>query len=544
MVLVVLGCGAITGVVLADDTLRVIAATGEPIPGWDAGWVFGDVIDFAYGVEFHGRDHLSFQAGASNAALGANFNGLWEYNQGTYALLAYSDMPFPDGSALEFNFGSSVGAPGMFAVGSYIGPDATVWSNRSGVLERVMGVGDSIAELGGDIVRTSGVGLGGLSESGTMVLGARMSDLGAPPNQNYWAIFSDLSGTMTPILTQHDAVPGLPGGVFSNTSSITGNVARNGIQFLTPGVVTDIDEDDPALIAYDGHTLQTIAAPGMPVQGDIPGLEFWRPFVGIDGDWNWPAYSDVGHAAFMAYLKVPGVDPENDPIAQQLLGVSVWRWHEGELELVLRGGQTPTGYSEPILFATEGVAINNLGQIAFGGLFAEADDFSGAFDSALWSDRSGTLEILLRRNDVTLTSVGNVKFDGFWNDGPIAINDLGQIAFTASFSLVDTAGGGQGYFVLNPDGTVELLATTRQSIDLPSGGTVEIPGLSYLGAPIPFNEQGQAVLFGTNYLGKSALLVSDAALVPEPSSLVLAALGGLGMLAMIGQRRRTARTTR
>jgi len=544
--LVILTCWVSTDFARANDALRVIAAMGESIPGLDAGWVFDDLISSAYSVEFHGRDHLSFVARATNSELGASLDGLWEYNQGTYTLLAYSGMPLPDGSALEpIYFATTPEAPGTFAVNSFDGQVRSIWTNRTGVLERVAGGGDSIGASGGDVIRSVGLGREALSNDGHLQFEASVLASGAPVDQSYWAYFSDLSGTMTPILTQHDAVPGMPGAVFSDAGPQNGSASRDGVGFITPAVVSEIVDYDPALIAYDGQTLQLIAAPGLPVEGDIPGLEFLRPLQDIFRD-NLvvPSYSNAGHAAFIAYVKVPGVDLDNDPIESLVLGTSVWRWHDGELELVLRSGQTPDGFFDPIAFAPGDVAINNLGQVAFDGGVAGLDDFWGTYESALWSDRSGSLEIVLRKNDIALTSIGNVKFEDFWGDESLAINDQGQIVFMAGFSHVDTGESGQGFFVLNLDGTVDVLARAGQNVALPAGGSVEIPGLGYYGAAIatiPFNEQGQAVLFGKNFFtGKSALLLSDAALVPEPSSLVLAALGALGTLAILAQRRRTA----
>ncbi len=164
-----------------------------------------------------------------------------------------------------------------------------------------------------------------------------------------------------------------------------------------------------------------------------------------------------------------------------------------------------TDTSGPIAGIVNGaIEINNAGTVAF-----EAQLASGGY--AIYRGDAQSLEMVADTSGV---------FVGFM-DQPI-VNNQGQVAF---FAYVNDGGAG---IYTGPDPVADKIVATGDVID---GETLTY--IYYLGAG--FADNGWVAFVGETQSGKEIVYVGHP--VPEPSTLILIAVGVLGLVACVRQRR-------
>jgi hypothetical protein len=174
-----------------------------------------------------------------------------------------------------------------------------------------------------------------------------------------------------------------------------------------------------------------------------------------------PRLNDAGQLAFSAYLTGPGVSSSN------LMGL--WSGAPGSLALVARTGEHAPGTQGGVVFfgfygdlyykQRSPMILNAAGQTAFSA-FLEGSGISPSNDRGIWAtDHSGVLQLIAREGDplevapgdfrtvsslVFLTDAISTYSTGNSDGRPSAFNNLGQLAFRASFT-----DGSSGIFVSN-----------------------------------------------------------------------------------------------
>ena len=117
---------------------------------------------------------------------------------------------------------------------------------------------------------------------------------------------------------------------------------RAGISILTVSVSLSVFVASSH--AGDGPMVQfrKVAETGMAAPGAEPGVVFGALTTGIGHTLMVPKLDEAGRVAFMAMLSGPGIDVTNFQ--------GMWAEHEGELQLVARGGLPAPDTEEGVLF--------------------------------------------------------------------------------------------------------------------------------------------------------------------------------------------------
>jgi hypothetical protein len=190
-----------------------------------------------------------------------------------------------------------------------------------------------------------------------------------------------------------------------------------------------------------------------------------------------PVLSDLGQVAFAASLVGVG-DSSPD---------GVWRGSPGNVRLVTREGNHAPGTSGGVnflWFSDDSLEVNGYGQIAFrAGLTGSG--VTGTNNEGIWSEGSGSLNLVARRGDDAPGTAVGIKFGSF--DNPL-LNAAGHIAFASRLSGAGVTSANDRGIWIERAGILELVAQEdNQAPGAPSG--VKFSGLSQTN--LVFNAAGQ-----------------------------------------------------
>jgi hypothetical protein len=261
-----------------------------------------------------------------------------------------------------------------------------------------------------------------------------------------------------------DFYPDLPMLNDAGQTAFYANIAGNGVN----------NTNDWGVWSESSGSLALVARSGSPAPGTPEGVNF-DSLIGQTG------FNDAGQTAVFAYVTGSGVDPSNDN--------GIWSEGSGSLKLVARSGSPAPGTSSGVNFQDfvfPPVDINNAGQIAFqAALIGNGVDQTN--DDGIWSDRSGTLELVARRGSPAPGTASGVDFDAFSLSSWPVLNDAGQIAFRCHLTGIGVnATNNLGIWVERTD-ALELVARTGS----PAPGTPSGVRFSDLSLPT-LNGEGQA----------------------------------------------------
>jgi hypothetical protein len=403
-----------------------------------------------------------------------------------------------------------------------------------------------------------------LFESGDFLF--RGSVIGA--NSGFW---SSVSGSLTPLAVSGSQAPGMPAGdlfriVDTNISAnASGQVAFRGFPNTAAQGIWSQKSGSLSVVALSNQQ-----APGTP-NGFV--------FLGFGS----PAIDDQSHIAVLGTLQ--GTAPAASDRG-------IWREDGSGLHLVALKGDQPSGAGTGVRYLTfSDPLLNGQGQLAFAGTLSGAG-VTLANDRGIWSDRSGSMQLLWRTGDqaagvapgISYSSFDSIRLNGngqmaflgglagsgvtsstdhaIWGEnnggalrvvaregdpapglaagfafgsfGFISMNDVGQVVLDADLSGpgLDLSNN-HGIWATDRNGVLRLLARYGDMFEVAPGDSRRIQWLRYTGLSI----SGQ-ILFSAHFTdGTSGIFVSDAFAVPEPAAsglLVSAALGALSM-----RRRRT-----
>ncbi len=297
-------------------------------------------------------------------AITPGFNrGLWYEEAGTLSLVAYEGMDAP-GTDGQFTFLDTLTLNGAGQIGF------------GGSL--IPGVGDVTAFNNSGVWTYGAGGLGLVARKGNVAPGASGAYFGS---LNVPLFFNDVGQLAF-------------AGDMTSGEVIETHAIGRGICYGTQGSLT--------LVAGSG-----LAAPGASVD------EYFGDAFDIGG------LNDNGVITFKANLDGPNVTVENES--------GIWSGFAGSLNLVAREGDTAPGAGGGCYdFLSARPRINNAGHIAFGGsLVAGTGDVTADNNAGIWSDRSGSLQLIARKGDL-VPGLSGEEFDTF---GRILINGSDEICF-------------------------------------------------------------------------------------------------------------------
>jgi len=439
--------------------LRMVALTGQQAPGTSSGVTysgFGAYYDSLAGVFFRGpvlndAGNAAFRANVTGIGVGSTNNqGVWSEGSGSLSLVARagSQAPgAPSGGKFRIDpafelFSPVLNSAGQTAFyGGLTDGNVGLWSEGSGGL---------------NLVARSGVQAPGAPAGVNLSFAAGFS-----PFHLDWPKLNDAGQTaFVGTLTGAGVTSTNNWGVWSNGSGSLELVARAGDQ-----------------------------APGTP-SGVIYGVSTFSFTPTLVGGLN-----DAGQITFWANLAGSGV------VGNQNFGI--WSGASGSPMLLTRSGDhapgTPTGvnFFYPLGF----FGSNNAGQIAFGGRLT-GSGVNSSNDLGLWSNRTGSIQLVARRGSQAAGTPSGVNFDFGVLSFPV-LNDAGQLAFSSYLTGSGVNSTNDLGIWSDSSGSVALVARTGSQ----APGTAN--GVNFFDLTTPaLNSAGQTA-FRANLIGNGVNFTND-----------------------------------
>jgi hypothetical protein len=269
--------------------------------------------------------------------------------------------------------------------------------------------------------------------------------------------------------------------------------------------------NDAAVWQGNPGSLRLVTREGNQAPGTPAGVNFKQM--------NTPVLNGAGQTAFSAFLTGSGVDLSND--------YGIWSEGGGSLALVARSGSPAAGTASGVVFSGFfPPVLNAAGKVAFKGVLA-GTGVSSANDHGLWSEASGSLQLVAREGNPAPGTTSGVNFGTF---DMITVNASGQIAFRASLAGTGvTTSNDEGIWATDSTGTLRLIVRKGAAFEVaPSdvrtilnvvyaGGDPTLGGACNLssctgnedGRASPFNDSG-FITFGLDFNDFSGgIFVSD-----------------------------------
>jgi len=394
----------------------------------------------------------------------------------------------------------AAGLDGPVAFGSTLG----IWSEGSGTLSLLATTGDVAPGTGGDtytmtyfptlhnngttvyVSLLAGGNFGFFTENaGVTTIVAHAGD--PAPGAGAGVVFEfpglslmNDSGQIafSGVLTGTGVVEGNNQGVWSNSSGSMQLLYRKGD--LAPGagggVFTEAAVDSfnaNGQIAVFGFTDDLVASSGIwnDASGSLAPValrgDATPGVAGVFGGFNSFSFNDNGQTAFSADI-FTSIDAGGVPSGY--LGFGAWSDRSGTLSLILREGDDAIGVGPGVLFGVPSTPLLNAnGQIAFTAKLSGA--VTTADDSGIWSDATGSIRLLVREGDAAAGT--GVAFGDFGNS-EFALNGNGDVAFLGTLVGLGITEGvnDTGLWAQDSAGVLQLIARTGDLFDVDdSAGT-------------------------------------------------------------------------
>jgi len=380
---------------------------------------------------------LSTLEGVSNPPEG--IEGYWSYTNGSLDLLARSNAHAPGTAAgVEFSGSAGSGNPaisdnGTIAIEALIhGPGVNslnnkgAWTQSTGSLTLAFRSGTQAPGLAPETYIYGPAGayfVPVVNDAGEIAFQGMLTGPGIGPTNNQ-SVWSTAGGSLHLVARSGNQAPDAPTGVnFTGFNMVPSILLNDNGETAFHGYTNDGGEG----IWSERGGLHAVARTGQSAP-DLPGETF--------SAFAWPVLNGDGRVAFTAYL------------ASGKQGL--WSEGNGDLTLVANAGDQAPGAPAGVTFAGLGSgALNGRGQFAF---TASLAGLGPAVANGVWvHDVDGALRAIVRTGDAievtpgdlrTVSSVGFIQGSGNEDGRYSAFNDLGQLAFHASFT-----DGTQGVFV-------------------------------------------------------------------------------------------------
>jgi len=319
-----LSTGGIGLFLFTDGEMRLVARTGDPVPG-------GGVFAFLGSPSLNASGQIAFRGGGS---AGGAAGGIFLWSEGTVSEVMRDGMPSPEGDLFASSFSPMVNAPAQVAFVARLRDQyGGVYLFSEGTISRLAANGDPVSR---DPRFLYAAPVEGINSSGKVLVAASMF-----PGGN--GLFDEASNA---IARTGDPAPG--GGLFE---FFFGSSINDGGQVA---FVAGLTNGHGVFVASKGSVSEIIRS-GDPVPGG--GVFF--------GSSDWPSTNDAGQVAFRGSASSGG---------------GIFLYSEGGFTLPVRQGDPAPGGGT---FAFMGcVVLNGAGQIAFLGA-VQSPGRSGIF---LWSE--------------------------------------------------------------------------------------------------------------------------------------------------------------
>lgn len=525
--------------------VRVVATSGQVAPGAPGGERFRVFNPFYFSLNEAGQ--VAFIGDfIGNDGSGAN-EGVWSEGPGILTLVAKEDH-HPPGAAPDVRFTQFfrpvLNDAGHMHFGAGMHYTFTmnlgygIWGTGSGGLNQVAARGTPAPGTPSGVTFAGASG-GLFNNAGQIAFRADIEGDGVDITNSagIWS-HSAINGSL--VARQGDQAPGMSTGF---TFDVFGNPVLNDagqVAFYAHLFSPGTGDFGQGVWAQPSGGLVLVAGSGVPPADALPG----GGFVGFSD----PVINNSGQTAFWAYSGV-------DDVSGQLED-AIWSEGSGNLAMVAqRGGAAPgtaSGviFGRPDLITFDSPVLNDTGKVAFRGLISGpgVDSTNG---EGIWSGATDNLALIARMGDHAPGTPADVYFGSFFPfDGAIAINEPGQIAFTAALLREDDPFQyGRGIWATDTDGVLQLIVRTGMELEVLPGDFRTIIDLSFVnegagngdGRGSGFNNAGQLVFWARFNDSFEGVFVSNQVAVPEPTGLFCAVLG-LSSMALRRKKRRVKRT--
>ena len=392
--------------------------------------------------------------------------------------------------------------------------DAGIWAaNVDGSLNLVAFEGQAAPIAG---LNYGFIGTPVSSRDGRILFNAQLDDTRSDTLNFADALFTVSQAGATPVMYAQggDAAPGLPDGVTYESLRPGGRISENGFAFIADLAGPGVNDTNDFAMYFEAATSggpQLLARSGDTPPGFEAGNIIRNAFS--------PRIFDDGTIVYSVSFSLPG-----QIIASE---TAVYRLTPGEApSLLLQNDGNIPGLPDEFTTGRASIDATN----AAGGLVitprasGEGVDSSNDFAIAI-GDVDGDFKVIAREGDNLPANFSRGRF--------FLINGRGQVAFTGS------ADGKSLLFATMPDGELVELMATGDLVDI-DGDMKTVDLLDQLGfatrGPFDsFTDDGTLGFVARFEDGTEAILTTQ---VPEPGTLVLAALVGTGGLLNRPRRRR------
>jgi hypothetical protein len=429
-------------VVAHAAALRTVAFTGQPAPGTPSGTTFesfsshyfiGDIDPIFRGPVLNDAGQTAFRANLLGSGVDSTNNqGVWSEGSGSLALVARTGSQAP-------------GAPSGMNFGLY--------------------------SLGFELFTPA------LNNAGQTAFYGALAD-------DRLGLWSEGSGSLALVAADGVHAPVLPSGVnFSYAIFDEGNRKNftdwphlndaGQIVFTTALVGTGVtpSTDMGVWLGKDVNNLALVDRKGDQAAGLATGVRYHAQLP--------VALNDAGQTAVVSYLQGIGVNSSNN--------TAFFYGSPGNLTFVARAGDQapdmPSGVTIEGLFAP--IEINNAGKIAFQAWMTGGDVVDGVNSEGLWSNVSGSLQLIARSGSPAAGAPAGVNYGLFSQSSFALLNDSGQLAFHAGLEGSGVDGtNNEGIWLGEPDNFALVARRGEQAPGAPSGvnfSDLDYPALNSAG---------------------------------------------------------------
>lgn len=351
---------------------------------------------------------------------------------------------------------SGVGVDSSNAIGN--------WSEGSGTLSLVVREGDSAPGTLGVVVFDKVFGPE-LNSAGDVNFYANLagSGIGDTNRNGYW---SGNNSTLDLAVRQGDQAADFPLGVnYRYLSGYRQNPAGQATFFARVVGNGISDANDHGIWLDSSGTFELIAREGDQAPGTSSGVSFGGLSI-VSGEslgsssLDFPLINSAGQVLFRAKLTGNGTSAINDS--------GYWLGNADSVELVARKGEQAPGTLSGVRFSgLSPPKLTSMGKIGFRARVV-GNGVDSSNDEGIWSNRSGSLSLVVREGDQVPGAPSGVKFGIF--HFYIESNDAGQIAFKSTLTGAGVDTSNDSGLWSEGSGTLKLVAREGdQAPGTPSG---------------------------------------------------------------------------
>ena len=370
-----------------------------------------------------------------------------------------------------------------------------------------------------------------LNNSGQLAFATGLENSSGTIINGAFAEWTTAGGQVIPIAQTGAQVPGMPAGTTFGGLNPPGLSQSRTVVF--DGTTTMGTMRATGIFEWSGGTVQTLALSGQQAPSAAPGVTFslvqFRqiPGAALQGPINVHVNS-AGEAPFFAQLSGPGVTSQNNQ------GVYVAGSGLAAPLLVARDGDQAPGLANGTVFTNfVNSGVDDTGRVA---VLAGYNAPGGG--EGIWLGQPGNLHLLVHDGQSIADGTGSPLVVSNLQT-QIVTNALGEIVFQLhDSSIIASNVLGQLVVIARPGDSFQVAPGDFRTVASLTVLAVcndnffpNIFGYNYSGGATPINDLGQIVFEAQFTDGSYGVFTSNAVAVPEPSAIVLAALGVLALLA-------------